>query len=136
MKKFVLLAAITLTCFGCGKGGSVIPNVQVSFQDALTDPRLSALNVPGGVVLLGGYGVAGLVIYREADGTYACYDRCSTYMPQNHCAVVIDNSFTVKDPCSTSVFSLIDGSPVKGPATQSLKPYNIEVSDDEVYISN
>jgi nitrite reductase/ring-hydroxylating ferredoxin subunit len=136
MKKIVLLAAITLSCFGCGKGGSVIPNVNVNFQDALTDPRLSALNVPGGVVLLGGYGVAGLIIYREADGTFACYDRCSTYLPQNHCAVNIDNSFTVIDPCSGSIFSLIDGSPVKGPATQSLKSYSIDVSNDEVYISN
>jgi len=137
MKKIVLLIAITLTCLSCGKSGNVIPNVAVNFQAALTDPRLSALNVPGGVVLISGYGVAGLILYREADDSYAAYDRCSTYMPQNLCAVNLDTGdFTVIDPCSGSIFSLIDGSPVKGPATRSLKSYNIDVDNGEIYVTN
>jgi nitrite reductase/ring-hydroxylating ferredoxin subunit len=137
MKKIVLLIAITLTFFSCGKGGEAIPNVAVNFQASVTDPRLSALNVPGGSVFISGYGVAGLILYREADDTYACYDRCSTYNPQNHCAVTLDSGgFTVTDPCSGSKFSLIDGSPVKGPATRALKSYYIDVSNQEIYVSN
>jgi len=93
--------------------------------------------VPGGVVLISGYGVAGLILYREADDSYACYDRCSTYLPQNHCAVTLDaGGFTVTDPCSGSKFSLIDGSPVKGPATRALKSYYIDVSNQEIYVTN
>jgi nitrite reductase/ring-hydroxylating ferredoxin subunit len=137
MKKLILLIAVSITWLSCGKEGSVIPNVQVSFQAAINDPRLSALNVPGGAVLINGYGVAGLILYREADDTYACYDRCSSYMPQNHCAVTLDpGNFTCTDPCSGSKFSLFDGSPVKAPATRSLKSYNIDVSNSEIYVSN
>jgi nitrite reductase/ring-hydroxylating ferredoxin subunit len=137
MKKILLLVVTTLTCFSCGKSGDVIPNVLVNFQASITDPRLSALNVPGGVVLINGYGVAGLILYREADDSYAAYDRCSTYLPQNHCAVTLDaGNFTVTDPCSGSKFALFDGSPVKGPATKSLKSYNIYVSNFEIYVSN
>ncbi len=136
MRKLLFLITITLCCLSCGKGGDVVPNVAVNFQASSLDPRLSALNVPGGAVLINGYGVAGLILYREPDGSYACYDRCSSYMPQNHCAVTLDQGgFTVTDPCSGSKFSLIDGTPVKGPATQALRSYSIEVSNSEIYVS-
>jgi len=137
MRKLILLISIALTGLSCGKSGDVIPNVAVNFQAALTDPRLSALNARGGAVLISGYGVAGLILYREADGSYACYDRCSSYMPQNLCAVTLDSGgFTVTDPCSGSKFSLIDGGPVKAPATKSLRAYNITVSNSEIFVSN
>jgi len=137
MKKIWLLAIIAFTFFSCGKSGDVIPNVAVNFQASLTDPRLSPLNVPGGVVLINGYGVAGLILYRQPDNSYAAYDRCSSYMPQNHCAVTLDTgNFTVTDPCSGSKFALFDGSPVKGPATRSLKYYTVNVSNFQIYVFN
>jgi len=121
----------------CGKSVDVIPNVAVNFQASINDPRLIALNAPGGSVLISGYGIAGLIIYREPDRTYAAYDRCSSYMPQNHCAVTLDASgFTVTDPCSGAKFSLADGTPVKAPATRSLKSYSINVSNFEIFVSN
>ena len=114
MRKFTFLLLVAAGFVSCGKSGDVIPNVAVNFQTSISDPRISALHVPGGAVLIAGYGVAGLILYREADGSYAAYDRCSTYMPQNHCAVTLDQgNFTVTDPCSGSKFSLLDGSPVK-----------------------
>jgi nitrite reductase/ring-hydroxylating ferredoxin subunit len=137
MKRLILFTATILTFLSCGKGGDVIPNVTVSFQDALTDPNLRALNVPGGSVFINGYGVAGLILYRETDGSYAAYDRCSSYMPQNRCAVTLDpGGFTVTDPCSGSKFSLTDGTPVKAPATRALKSYNVDVGNSEIYVSN
>ena len=108
MKKIILLISVAITWLSCGKSNDVIPNVAVNFQVAITDPRVSALNARGGVVLIGGYGVAGLLLYREADGSYACYDRCSSYQPQNVCAVTLDSGgFTVTDPCSGSKFSFL-----------------------------
>ena len=137
MKKLIPLAAILMAFSSCVKTGADIPNVAVNFQDATTDPRLSALNVPGGAVLINGYGVAGLILYREADGTYACYDRCSTVNPQKLCAVTLNpGNFVVTDPCSGGEWDLIDGSPVKSPATISLRQYNITVSNFEIYVSN
>jgi len=137
MKKLIPLALLALLFSSCVKTGADIPNVPVAFADATTDPRLSALNVPGGAVLINGYGVAGLILYREADGTYACYDRCSTVNPQKLCAVNLNpGDFTVTDPCSGGEWDLIDGGPIKAPATISLKQYSITVSNFEIYVSN
>ena len=137
IKKFCLLAVITLSCFACGKSGDVIPSVSVNFQIDVNDPRVAALHSPGGAVLINGIGVAGLIIYREADMTYAAYDRCSSYQPGKRCAVTLDNnSLTATDPCSGSKFSLIDGTPVKAPATRSLRQYNVNVSNFEIFVSN
>ena len=137
MKRLLLLLIIVPALFSCGKSGDVIPSVAVNFQASLSDPRLSALNVYGGAVLVGGYGVAGLILYRESDGSYAAYDRCSSYMPQNHCAVTLDaGNFTATDPCSGAKFSLIDGTPVKAPATRSLRSYSVNVSNFEIFVSN
>jgi len=137
MKKLIPLALLALLFSSCVKTGADIPNVAVSFADATTDPRLAALNVPGGAVLIDGYGVAGLILYREADGSYACYDRCSTVNPQKLCAVTLNpGNFSVTDPCSGGEWDLIDGSPIKAPATISLKQYSITVSNFEIYVSN
>jgi len=137
MRKLCLLAVMMLTFFACGKSGDVIPNVSVNFQANVNDPRFAALHSPGGAVIVDGYGVAGLILYREADMTYAAYDRCSSYKPQNHCAVTLDNNtLTVTDPCSGSKFSLIDGTPVKAPATRALRAYSVNVSNSEIFVSN
>ena len=105
IKKVCLLILITLGFFSCGKSGDVVPNVAVNFQADVNDPRLAALHTPGGAVIIPGYGVAGLLIYREPDLSYAAYDACSSYMPQNHCTVTIDkNTITCTDPCSGSKF--------------------------------
>jgi nitrite reductase/ring-hydroxylating ferredoxin subunit len=121
----------------CGKSSNPIPNVSVNFEAPLTDPRLIALQATGGAVLINGYGVAGLILYHEIDGSYAAYDRCSSYEPQNRCAVTLDtDGFTVTDPCSGSKFSLIDGTPVKGPATAALKAYSASVINYEIFVSN
>lgn len=137
MKKLCLLVLIGFVLLSCGKSGSNIPNVAVNFQSDINNPALSALKSPGGAVIIKGYGVAGLIIYREPDLTYAAYDACSSYMPQNVCAVTLDNNaLTCTDPCSGSKFSLADGSPVKAPATRSLKPYSINVSNFEIFVSN
>ena len=137
MKRLCILSLLVFAFFSCGKSGDVIPNVAVNFQADINDPRLSALHSPGGAVIIPGYGVEGLIIYREVDLSYAAYDRCSSYQPQNHCAVNLDNnSLTCTDPCSGSKFSLIDGTPVKAPATRSLKAYSVNVSNFEIFVSN
>ena len=138
MKRICVILLLSLISFSCGKSDSTyVPDVAVNFSSPLSDPRLSKLNAAGGAVLISGYGVSGLVIYRNPAGTYVAYDRCSSYMPQNRCAVTLDDpSLTVTDPCSGSKFSLSDGSPVKAPATRLLKAYTVNVSNNEIYVSN
>jgi nitrite reductase/ring-hydroxylating ferredoxin subunit len=136
MKKFLLLVVIPLAFLSCGKRGDVIPNVGVNISFVRTDPTYSALNVPTGHKLING-GVAGIILYRTINMDYVAYDRCSSYQPEKHCAVTIDESgFTATDPCSGSKFSLFDGTPAKAPATRSLKSYYVQVSQDQVFISN
>ena len=128
---------IAVSALSCGKSTDPVPNVGVNFEAPLTDPRLAKLNISGGSVIVNGYGVAGLILYHEIDGSYAAYDRCSSYKPENRCAVTIDTSgFTVTDPCSGSKFSLLDGTPVKGPATTALKSYYVTVANYEIFVSN
>lgn len=131
------LLILVLTAFSCGKdSGDYVPSVPVNIQMPLSDPRISKLNSAGGAVLLNG-GIAGIIVYREPDGSYVAYDRCSSYQPQKKCAVVIDDTgFTVIDPCSGSKFSLTDGSPVKAPATKSLRAYDAYVSNLQLFITN
>jgi len=128
---------LLLVCAGCGKSNQgYIPDVPVSITATLSDPRLAALNSYGGAVLLTG-GVAGIIIYREPNGGYAAYDRCSSYQPENKCAVTLDSpTLTVTDPCSGSKFSLTDGSPVKAPATRSLKTYTVTVGNNSISVYN
>ena len=136
--KLGALLILILTAFSCGKdSGDYVPSAPVNFQAPLSDPRISKLNSIGGTVTIGGYGIAGLIVYREPDGSYAAYDRCSSYQPEKKCAVVIDGSgFTVTDPCSGSKFSLADGSPVKAPASKSLRTYDAYVSNLQLFITN
>ncbi len=137
IRKIGVIGFVILSCISCVKSGDVIPDVAVNFEASLTDPRLSALKTVNGAVIINGYGVAGLILFREADGTYAAYDRCSSYMPQNKCAVTLDNpTLTATDPCSGARFSLTDGTPVKAPATMSLKSYSVNVSNFEIFVSN
>ncbi|MES2275250.1 MAG: hypothetical protein V4592_04460 [Bacteroidota bacterium] len=138
IRKFGLLVILYLSVLSCAKdSGDNIPSVPVNFQAALSDTRINKLNSPGSAVTVSGYGIAGLLIYRRSDGTYAAYDRCSSYQPQNKCAVTIDDSgFTVTDPCSGSKFSLSDGSPVKAPASKSLRVYDAYVSNFQLFVTN
>jgi len=137
MKLIYAFAAIAVLFSSCGKNSDPIPNVAVNFEAPLTDPRLAGLTAGGGVVFLANYGVAGIILYHEPDGSYAAYDRCSSYQPEKKCAVTLDSDhLTVTDPCSGSVFSLADGSPVKAPATYSLKSYYVTVANYEIFVSN
>jgi nitrite reductase/ring-hydroxylating ferredoxin subunit len=136
-RKIGIIGFVILSCFACVKSGDVIPDIAVNYVGTLTDPRLAALKTVNGAVLVAGYGVAGLILFREADGSYAAYDRCSSVNPQNKCAVTLDNpTLTVTDPCSGAKFSLTDGTPVKAPAVKSLKPYTVNVSNFEIFVSN
>ncbi|WP_214072515.1 hypothetical protein [Mucilaginibacter sp. dw_454] len=137
VKKLGVVFVLILSSLACGKASDYVPNVSVNFQMALTDPRLNALHNTGGAVLVNGYGVAGLILYRKADGSYAAYDRCSAYLPQNKCAVTLDNpSLTCTDPCSGSKWILEDGTPTKAPAIKSLKAYAVNTNGFEIFVQN
>lgn len=134
----MVLALYILLLLSCAKDdGTYIPDVYVNYSVPVNDPSISALNSPGGAVVINGHGVAGIIIYRRADNVYMAYDRCSSVNPQNKCAVNLDNpSLTVTDPCSGAKFSLFDGTPVKAPATKNLKQYQVTANSLYLMVTN
>lgn len=134
----MVLALCILLLLSCAKDdGTYIPDVYVNYSVPVNDPSISALNSPGGAVVINGHGVAGIIIYRRADNVYMAYDRCSSVNPQNKCAVNLDNpSLTVTDPCSGAKFSLFDGTPVKAPATKNLKQYQVTANSLYLMVTN
>ncbi len=137
MKRLGYLAVLVIcVCMGCAKTGEVVPNVGVYFSVSLVDPKYAPLKSVGGAAYIEGYGVAGVIIYNSPYG-YVAYDACSSYEPSKRCAVVLDNpTLTATDPCSGSKFSLTDGTPVKAPATRSLKPYAANLANFQIFVSN
>lgn len=138
MMKYLYSALFVLVLFtGCGKDEGYIPEVGVSFSMPVTDPRLSRLSSPGGAVVINGYGIAGLVLYRRTDNRYVAFDRCSSVNPEQKCAVNLDDpTITVTDPCSGAKFLLEDGSPVKAPAVRGLKQYTVAISGQNLIVTN
>lgn len=114
-----------------------IPEVYVSYKITLQEFNIKSNN---GLLLVNNQanaGVAGLIIYKRADGAFVAYDRCSSVNPQKRCAIVPDDpNLTATDPCSGAKFSLFDGSPVKAPAQRSLKQYRVIITNFDLMVVN
>jgi nitrite reductase/ring-hydroxylating ferredoxin subunit len=137
MRKSLLLMVliICVSVFSCGKANPV-PSTSFSFQ-ADINPTYSALNSPGGYAYVNGYGVAGLLLYHSLTRGIVAYDRCSTYQAEKKCAVTVDDTgLQAVDPCSGSKFSLEDGTPVKAPATQALRSYQVLTTAFTIQVYN
>jgi hypothetical protein len=134
----LLLSGLLIVILSCSKDQSNrIPDVVVNFQAPLTDPRISKLNSPGGVVTIDNIGVAGVIIYHSQFNGLVAYDRCSSVNPEKRCAVIIDNTgFTATDTCSMAIFSLEDGNPAKPPAKRPLKAYKAFTSNGVLFVIN
>ena len=135
MRKFILIILTGVCLLSCGKGNPV-PSVLVNFR-ADINPKYSRLNTVGGYYFVPGYGVAGLILYHSQTRGIVAFDACSSYQPEKKCAVTIDaTGLTATDPCSGSKFSLEDGSPVKAPATKSLRSYQVSSDQFSIQVTN
>jgi nitrite reductase/ring-hydroxylating ferredoxin subunit len=129
---------ILISILSCSKDNiDRIPDVYVSYKITLQEFNIKSTN---GLLIVNNQanaGVAGLIIYKRADGTFVAYDRCSSVNPQKRCAVVPDDpNLTATDPCSGAKFSLFDGSPVKAPAQRSLKQYRVIITNFDLMVVN
>tara|TARA_R110001592_G_scaffold325782_4_gene606300 strand:+ start:213591 stop:214010 length:420 start_codon:yes stop_codon:yes gene_type:complete len=113
-----------------------IPYVPIQINKSINNPDLIDLQVVGGVVYLTG-GSKGLILYRRTEEVIKCYDRHSTYLPDNNCRVSLDSSnIAVKDPCSNSRWILTDGNPIGGEATVPLQEYTCDFDGQRINIVN
>ena len=119
----------------CSKNNpnTVIPNVYVNIVLNINEPSSFELQPIGGFIYVNG-GSNGLIVYRTGLDQFNCYDRHSTYNVNDWCQVEVDAArFKLIDTCSSSEFSIFDGSVIKGPATIPLKQY--PTTFDGTYIS-
>ncbi|RKD12462.1 hypothetical protein BCY91_12520 [Pelobium manganitolerans] len=132
MLVFVLLGIFC--CFSCGKEKNYIADVPVDIP--VNSPYFTVYSAPGSFLLIKG-GVAGIVLYKKQSGEIVAYDRCSSFNPEQACAITVnDPPITATDPCSGSLFSLEDGSSLKAPATRPLKRYSVIITNSQIRVYN
>ena len=136
---FLVIAMLSLPFFSnCSKNNpnTVIPNVYVDVQININEPSSFNLQPIGGYLYHIG-GANGLLVYRVSLDEFKCFDRQSTYEPENWCNVDVDSTgFYLNDTCSNSQFSIFDGTVTKGPATIPLKQYQTTFDGTFITITN
>jgi Rieske Fe-S protein len=95
---------------------------------------------PGGSLFKDGYGVKGLIIYRDFDNNYYVYDRACTFEKDFSCKVNKYETWEniMECPCCKSRFAILEGSayPNNGPATYPLRQYKAFIDGDFLKIVN
>jgi len=123
MNRILGLIITIAALLSCKKQQDQVPIASVNFSVNVSNPSYLNIQSPGGWVYVSG-GSLGIIIYRNSQTEFSAYDRHSPYMVENRCRVEVDSSnFFVVDYCSDSKFLLTDGSPVSGPASNSLTTY-------------
>jgi nitrite reductase/ring-hydroxylating ferredoxin subunit len=116
---------------------NAIPNIYVNFSINPNSTQYLKLNTVGGWAYVTG-GVRGIIIYRASIDQFMAFERDCPYQPLNTCALVqVEKSGVVAiDSCCGSQFILTDGSPIKGPATTSLKQYTTSYDGTTLTVTN
>lgn len=137
MKKLGLLILTAVVVFSCKKDNtSGIPLVPVDIYLYANNPIMVDVSVPGGWEYVTG-GSKGILIYRYTQDQFIAFDRHSAYLPENGCVTEVDSTnIQVADPCSESLWLLVDGSVLQGPANLPLKQYQTTFDGNVLHIFN
>ncbi len=124
--RFFLIPTLFLFIFvRCDKDEIPFPYVSVYANLAL-DTQLGNVLV-GNYVLVDGYGVGGLIIYRADFNSFLAFDRACTNEASHTCILANDDSM-LECPCCGSKFWMVNndiaGTVYLGPAKYPLKRYS------------
>lgn len=135
MKKTIFLGVFLLFAIACGRDSN-IPVRQVNANLNLNLPAYQNLNIISGWVYITG-GSRGIIVYRKSETEFLAYERHSPYQPEDNCRVsVSDDDITIEDECSSSKWSIIDGTVLNGPASRPLLQYNTNWNDPFLRVTN
>lgn len=135
--KILITGAVIFLCITCKKEPSEnFPNVSVSLSvNLISNP------IPVGTPVIcpnstnQGAAGKGIILYT-ADGTnYLAFSALCTYYPKDTSAITI-NGFEGQCPKCKSIFNLIDGSVLHGPAQYPLKQYSVLLDGNTLLIQN
>jgi len=127
----LLLLFFVFIVSGCnkdndGNNSSQIPNIPTDIAININLPSYNALSNVGGFAYAQG-GSRGVVVYRVGLDQFAAFDRHCTYQVSEGCTIEVDDGNLATDQeCCESVFEIINGTPVEGPAERPLYQYNTQ----------
>lgn len=138
MRKTLVLIFSSIVLLGskCRKTDNDIPYHPVDITININEPSFFNLTaVSGHETVIGGS--MGIVIYRKSFNEFVALERHVPYHVSDNCRVdVLDDDVTLEDPCSGSQWLIIDGSIIKGPASQPLLQYNTSFNNPILRIYN
>jgi len=109
-----------------------VPRIQTDITLNLNLPEYNILLNPGGWIYLTG-GSRGLIVYRVNNDEFAAFDRHCTFNVPEACRVFVDENsgLTAADTlCCGSVFEIITGNVVEGPAQFRLQPFQTQFNQN------
>lgn len=139
--RFSRLLLSALLGSGCQPNMTDDPIPVATFPDfviSLSAPEYLPLLVNGGYKEINSIGVRGVIIYRVDALTYLAYERNCSFRPNEACATVNmhTSGLYMVDPCCNSSFSLTNGAPTGGVASQALRQYATEVIGSQLTITD
>ena len=142
MKQVLILSLLLIAAVSCDKetpqADVAIPYVPVNEQININDPKYSNLkNIGGWAYLIGGS--RGIILYRESTELVRAYERQCTFDPVEVCSTVDMDAALLQAndaDCCTSIFSLLNGSIIKGPASRPLLQYQTSFDGIIITVTN
>lgn len=126
MKKLALILMTFVMLLSCDNyNHPTIPYRKVDFTIYPNDVTYYKLNTYGGYEYFTG-GVNGIIVYRLDEWTFYAYDRaCSYDWTDNGSWIKMHpNGIMLIDSLCGSIFNILDGNVLSGPAHQPLRRYN------------
>ena len=134
--KFFVIFLFFLVLLSCEREDRhPVPYVQVDFIINVESTQNIELNTIGGWAYYTG-GFRGLIIYRVSEFEFTAFDRGCPVHPYSQCRVSVENPPLAFGPECESVFLLLDGSPVSGPAKHPLRAYRTAFNYPYLQIGN
>lgn len=126
MKKILCIVSFLLLLSGCNNNyHPTIPYKNVDFVIYPNDVMYYRLNTYGGYEYFTG-GVNGIVVYRLDEWTFYAYDRACPYdwEEKESWLVMHPSGLMLIDSLCGSMFNILDGTVVSGPARWPLRQYH------------
>jgi nitrite reductase/ring-hydroxylating ferredoxin subunit len=142
MQKVIILGLLLIMGISCSKestqADSAIPYVPVNETVNINDPKYVNLkNIGGWAYLIGGS--RGIILYRESTEVVRAYERQCTFDPIEVCSTVDMDAALLQAndaDCCGSIFSLLNGAIIKGPASRPLIQYQTTFDGTNITVTN